>query len=107
MRRNIALKCCYGRLDRLYPAESIEPVDKAIQFDWLSTMPDKKNSLHKAAKLQSTASAAAAAVKCKCKSKCDERCACVKKNVKCTVHCHNSEFECTNLSALTIRTDLP
>ena len=42
---------------------------------------------------------------CNCKPpKCSGRCRCTKNNVKRSVHCHSSEFDCGNISSLLHRT---
>ena len=41
---------------------------------------------------------------CNCKPpKCSGRCRCTKNNVKCSAHCHSSEFDRGNLSSLAFR----
>jgi len=44
-------------------------------------------------------------VSCNCKPpRCTGKCRCLKNKVKCSVHCHATEFDCHNLSELAIRT---
>ena len=46
-------------------------------------------------------------VSCNCKPpKCSGRCRRAKNNVKCSVHCHSSKFDCGNLSSLLHRTEI-
>jgi hypothetical protein len=56
-------------------------------------------SLHEAAAKISTG--AQVGISCNGKPpRCSGRCRCIKNNVKCSGHCHSSEFNCANLSSL-------
>jgi hypothetical protein len=70
-----------------------------------SASPSDSIFLHAAAAKMSTSTRVG--VFCNCKpSKCSGRCRCVKNNVKCSVRCHFSEFDCGNLSSLLHRTEI-
>jgi primase-polymerase (primpol)-like protein len=62
-------------------------------------------SLHAAAAKVSTSERIT--ISCNCKGpQCSGRCRCIKNKVKCSVHCHATEFDCENLSNLQTRTEI-
>jgi hypothetical protein len=62
-------------------------------------------SLHAAAARVSTSERIT--ISCNCKGpQCSGRCRCIKNKVKCSVHCHATEFDCGNLSNLQTRTEI-
>jgi hypothetical protein len=66
--------------------------------------PPSTISLHAATAKISTSTRVG--ISCNCKPpRCLGRCCCIKNNMKCSVHCHSSEFDCANLSSLLQRTE--
>ena len=48
-----------------------------------------------------------AGVSCNCKKGCGTRaCRCYKNDLKCSIYCHNTDYDCENLRPLTERTEI-
>jgi hypothetical protein len=62
-------------------------------------------SFHAAAAMVSTSERILISYDCK-GPQCTGWCRCIKTMVKCSVHCHATEFDCGNLSNLQIRTEM-
>jgi hypothetical protein len=45
-------------------------------------------------------------VSCNCKNRCQGRCRCLKNKLKCSIHCHSDDYDCGNLSELSMRTEM-
>lgn len=93
-----------GILKRLIPTKSLVTVDKALWSDIKIPSSTEEVTLREAARDASTS--IRIAVSCQCKAACNtRRCRCFREMQKCSVHCHKDEYDCGNLSALTVRTE--
>ncbi|KFY24781.1 hypothetical protein V491_02021 [Pseudogymnoascus sp. VKM F-3775] len=94
-----------GIIQRLVPTKSLGAVEKALWSDILIPTSTKQVTLALAAREASTS--ARVGVSCQCKGYCStKRCRCYKESKECSVHCHNDDHDCGNLSSLATRTEI-
>jgi len=103
------LQTQFGMLQRFYPVSQLLQVPMVAAEDIENIISRKEMnttlSLHAAAARVSTSERIA--ISCNCKGpQCSGRCRCIKNKVKCSVHCHSTEFDCGNLSNLQTRTEI-
>jgi stage V sporulation protein SpoVS len=92
-----------GIIQRLIPTKSLGVVDQALWSDIL--IPTSTKQVRLAAREASTS--ARVGISCQCKGQCStKRCRCYKETKECSVHCHNDDHDCGNLSGLAIRTEI-
>jgi hypothetical protein len=94
-----------GIIKRLIPTKSLRVVEQALWADILIPTSTKQVALGLAAREASTS--ARVGISCQCKGLCStKRCRCYKEAKECSVHCHNDDHDCSNLSGLTTRTEI-
>jgi hypothetical protein len=94
-----------GIIQRLIPTKSLGVVEQALWSDILIPTSTKQVTLGLAAREASTS--ARVGVSCQCKGQCStKRCRCYKETKECSVHCHNDDHNCGNLSGLATRTEI-
>ena len=94
-----------GIIQRLIPTKSLGAVEQALWSDILIPDSTKQVGLGLAAREASTS--ARVGISCQCKGQCStKRCRCYKEVKQCSVHCHNDDHNCGNLSGLATRTEL-
>jgi hypothetical protein len=94
-----------GIIQRLIPTKSLGVVEQALWGDIVILTSTKEVSLRVAAREASTS--ARVGISCQCKGLCStKRCRCYKEAKECSVHCHNDDHDCGNLSGLTTRTEI-
>ena len=104
------LRCLYGLLYGLHTTYALVAVSTAIQQSQGNSVSMNKtgneNTLAHAASRESTSNKVG--VSCNCKKGCGtRRCRCYKNDLKCSVYCHNTDYDCGNLKPLTERTEIP
>jgi hypothetical protein len=96
---------CSGIIQRLIPTKSLGVVEQALWSDILIPTSTKEVTLGLAAREASTS--ARVGISCQCKGQCStKRCRCYKETKECSVHCHNDDHNCGNLSGLSTRTEI-
>ncbi|KFY31858.1 hypothetical protein V493_00729 [Pseudogymnoascus sp. VKM F-4281 (FW-2241)] len=94
-----------GIIKRLIPTKSLGVVEQALWSDIIIPTSTKQVTLGLAAREASTS--ARVGVSCQCKGQCStKRCRCYKETKECSVHCHNDEHDCGNLSGLATHTEI-
>jgi hypothetical protein len=94
-----------GIIQRLIPTKSLGAVEQALWSDILIPTSTKQVTLALTAREASTS--ARVGVSCQCKGQCStKRCRCYKESKECSVHCHNDDHDCGNLSGLATRTEI-
>ena len=94
-----------GIIQRLIPTKSLGVVDQALWSDIQIPTSIKQVTLGLAAREASTS--ARVGISCQCKGQCStKRCRCYKEAKECSVHCHNDDHDCGNLSGLATRTEI-
>jgi hypothetical protein len=92
-------------IQRLIPTKSLGVVDQALWSDIIIPTSTKQVTLGLAAREASTS--ARVGISCQCKGQCStKRCRCYKEAKECSVHCHNDDHNCGNLSGLATRTEI-
>ncbi len=95
----------YGILDQNFSIKNLERVPDIVAKGIDIPIVNTKVTLTMAAEKESTSTRMR--VSCQCTGKCDtKRCRCIKKDLKCTVHCHKGDNPCKNLSNLAHRTEI-
>ena len=103
------LRYLYGLLKGLHPASALAAVSTAIQKSQGNYI-----SINKAGNEITLAHAASQAstsnkvgVSCNCKKGCGtRRCRCYKNDLKCSMYCHNTDYDCGNLKPFAERTEI-
>ena len=103
------LRCLYGLLKGLHPTSALAAVSTAIQKSQRSSISINKTgneiTLAHAASQASTSNKVG--VSCNCKKGCGtRRCRCYKNDLKCSIYCHNTDYDCKNLKPLAERTEI-
>jgi hypothetical protein len=94
-----------GIIQRLIPTKSLQAVEQALWSDITIPTSTKQVTLALAAREASTS--ARVGISCQCKGQCNsKRCRCYKEVKGCSVHCHNDDHDCGNLSGLATRTEI-
>jgi hypothetical protein len=94
-----------GIIQRLIPTKSLGVVEQALWADIIIPTSTKQIALGLAAREASTSTRVG--ISCQCKGQCStKRCRCYKEAKECSVHCHNDDHNCGNLSGLTTRTEI-
>ena len=94
-----------GVITRLIPTKSLGVVEQALWPDIQIPTSTKQVTLGLAAREASTS--ARVGISCQCKGQCStKRCRCYKEVKQCSVHCHDDDHDCSNLSGLATRTEL-
>ena len=94
------LRCLYGLLKGLHPTSALAAVSTAIQHSQGNSISINKTgneiALAHAASQASTSNKVG--VSCNCKKGCGtRRCRCYKNDLKCSIYCHNTDYDCKNL----------
>jgi len=100
---------CIRSSQRLLPCYYSNRVPPEACLDAAANIPETELpniiTLHAASAKMSTSERIS--VSCNCRPpRCTGKCRCLKNKVKCSVHCHATEFDCHNLSELAIRTEV-
>ena len=102
------LRCLYGLLKGLHPTSALAAVSTAIQKSQRSSISINKTgneiTLAHAASQASTSNKVG--VSCNCKGCGTRRCRCYKNDLKCSIYCHNTDYDCKNLKSLAERTEI-
>ena len=103
------LQTAHGVLNVHYPVAVLNRVPPEACLDAAANIPETELpniiTLHAASAKMSTSERIS--VSCNCKPpRCTGKCRCLKNKVKCSVHCHATEFDCHNLSELAFRTEV-
>jgi len=103
------LQTAHEVLNVHYPVSVLTRVPPEARLDAAANIPETGLpniiTLHAASAKMSTSERIS--VSCNCKPpRCTGKCRCLEKKVKCSVHCHSTEFDCHNLSKLAIRTEV-
>jgi hypothetical protein len=94
-----------GIIQRLIPTKSLGVVEQALWADIIIPTSTKEVTLGHAAREASTS--ARVGISCQCKQQCGtKRCRCYKEAKECSIHCHNDDHDCGNLSGLATRTEI-
>ena len=93
-----------------HPTSALAAVSSAIQQSQGNSISINKTgneiALAHAASQESTSSKVG--VTCNCKKGCrTRRCRCYKNDLKCSIYCHNTDYDCSSLEPLTERTEIP
>src|SRR4051794_36292000 len=66
-----------------------------------------KIQLHYILQLQGTLQQNRIPLSCTCRSQCsNKRCVCYKNKRSCSIYCHKDDYECSNMAALLVRTEV-
>ena len=94
-----------GVIKRLIPTKELGIVDESLWSDIIIPTTTATVTLAYAAKEASTS--IRVGISCQCKGNCNsKRCKCHKEGRQCTIHCHQDDHDCGNLSELTTRTEI-
>ena len=103
------LRCLYGLLKGLHPTSALAAVSTAIQKSQGSSISINKagNEIALAHVASQASTSNKVGVSCNCKKGCGtRRCRCYKNDLKCSVYCHNTDYDCKNLKPLAERTEI-
>ena len=103
------LRCLYGLLEGLHPTSAVAAVSTAKQQSQENPTPidmaGNEITLARAGSQASTRNKLG--VSCNCKKGCGTlRCRCYKNDLKCSIYCHNTDYDCGNLKPLTECTEV-
>ena len=94
----------FGIIDRFFPTSQLAPVPRSVADGIEIGNIRKELTLSQAAHLNS--SGERVIISCQCRGNCvSKRCRCFKNEVKCSVHCHQEEYDCGWMKPLTERTE--
>jgi hypothetical protein len=94
-----------GIIQRLIPTKSLQAVEQALWSD--ITIPTSLKQVTLALAAREASTSVRVGISCQCKGHCStKRCRCYKEVKECSVHCHNDDHNCGNLSGLATRTEI-
>lgn len=103
-RNRYQLRCRWGILDRFFPTKDLDRVEASIARSVLLE-PRISTSISLQAAAAHASTSVRVRISCQCRNDCKtRRCRCIKEQKKCSIHCHEDEHDCGNLSQLSERT---
>lgn len=100
------LQTKFGILSNHFPTKELLRVPNTEKPRIDATIPNIQTiiTLHTVAAKVSTSERVT--ISCTCRGICKGNCRCIKNKVKCSIHCHDDEHNCGNLSAVIVRTEM-